>query len=385
MSDQDDPLQLLAAICAIDSRTTAGAAGTTRVGELLAAPLRDLDFAVEFSEAAPEEQPRGRHLKAVRNPAAARRLILVGHTDTVLSPREAPFRRDDGAGRVYGSGVCDMKGGCVVLVAAVREALAKYPAVRELGLTVLLNCAEEFSGPSFPRLLQTAAPGAAACLCFEPASPGPDGQYRVAVGRKGVMRCRLTCHGRSAHAGNDHDRGVNAIRELARKIERIEALTDYSRELTANVGCIRGGHVPNQVADEAAADIDLRSFTPEGLAALLAAMRDICAESTVRSAADGVATRLELQEQLAYPPWPRGAAGDELAGRFARLAGARGIQVGATVRGGGSDASHLAVLMPALDGLGLPGGGMHTPDEWADIGIMPAWIGAAAELISDLA
>ncbi len=46
---------------------------------------------------------------------------------------------------------------------------------------------------------------------------------------------------RAAHTGSDHDKGVNAIHGLARKIKLIESLTDYAKGITVNVGYISGG------------------------------------------------------------------------------------------------------------------------------------------------
>lgn len=374
----------LEALCRIDSRTVSGSTGTTRVSEMLAERLRPMGFEVEWVDPPAEEGPRGRHLRAVRNAGAPTRVVLMGHGDTVLSPEDAPFRLDAAAQRAFGSGVTDMKGGCVLLVEAVRRALETHASARDAGLTVLLNCAEEVFSPSFRALAQAAASGAAACLNFEPASPGPNGEHQIAVARKGVVRFELTCHGRSAHAGSDHALGVNAIRELARKIERIECLTDPPRGVTANVGFIRGGRVCNQVADEATAHFEVRAFDAEAIESTVAAVRRLCAEPSVRSVADGAPARLELKERRSYPPWPRNPATDRLAQRYAVLAQAHGITVVPKERGGASDASYVSDLAPTLDGLGILGADIHSPREWADLATLPARIATAAALIAEL-
>jgi hypothetical protein len=46
----------------------------------------------------------------------------------------------------------------------------------------------------------------------------------------------LRCRGRAAHSGEDHAFGINAIREIARKIEALESITDYSRKETDTFG-----------------------------------------------------------------------------------------------------------------------------------------------------
>lgn len=378
-------VEWLESLCAVDSRTVAGAAGATRVSELLGERLQALGFALEWVDAAGAVPPRGRHLKAVRNPGAAVRLLLLGHADTVLSPAEVRFRVDHAEGRVYGSGVCDMKGGCVVLLEALRQALEEDARFRDAGVTVLFNAAEEYCEPSFRDLAREAARGARACLNFEPATLDAQGRPRIVVARKGVVRFNLRSMGRAAHAGNAHPAGVNAIRELARKIEQIEALTDYEREVTANVGRIQGGNVSNQVAAEAEALFEVRAFQEDRLQDVCAKVRALCEVSTVSSAADGTPTQLALQEHRSYPPWPESAATAALAQRYQAFAERRG---GAPVQclrsGGGADSSHVADLTATLDGLGIRGGGMHTPGEWADLRTLPLQARLASDLLQAL-
>lgn len=377
-------IELLEAICSIDSRTLEGAEGNNRVSEALGERFRDLGFEVTEHDPLPEEGVRGRHLRAVRHPSAQTRLVFLGHTDTILSPEEVPFRVAPSAGRVYGSGVCDMKGGCVILLEAIRVALAESEAVRQAGLIVLLNSAEETSSKSFTLLAREAAKEASACLGFEPAYPGPAGSHHVVTARKGIVRFNLACFGRAAHAGNNHRAGVNAIRELARKIEQIEGLTDHSRDVVANVGRVSGGRVPNQVPDEASAEFEVRALDAALLEHTCDAVKAICSMPSILSVADGQPTRLELSEHRAYPPWATNGRTDRLAQRYARLAARRGLLITPVASGGGADASYVADLTPTLDGLGPLGGEVHSKSEWADLATWPLRVNAAADMIADL-
>lgn len=381
---REEPIRFLERLCAVDSRTIDGAAGATRVAEMIGERLRAMDFDLQWVEPDPSEGPRGRHLAACRNAGAAKRVVLIGHTDTILSPAEAPFRVDTQTRRIHGSGSNDMKGGCVLMLEAVALALREEPAVGQAGLVVLLNASEEIAGPSFQPVARREAAGAVACLGFEPAGTLVEGAHPVVVARKGVMRFDLRCHGRAAHAGNDHHLGVNAIREIARKVERLESLTDYAAGISVNVGRIGGGHVSNQVADRASAGFEARAFDKGLLDRTCEAIRAVCAEPTVRSAADGTPARLELHEHCSYPPWPPNAATDVLAERYVRLAARRGLTVKPVRRGGGADASVVAGLAPTLDGLGMLGGGMHSPQEWADLDAFAPRVRVAADLIVDL-
>ncbi|MBT7163149.1 MAG: M20/M25/M40 family metallo-hydrolase [Victivallales bacterium] len=378
-------LMLLEELCGIDSRTIEGRKGTKQVAELLAERLSALGF--DDSQCIPpghEEPSSGRHLRAVRNAGAPVRVVLVGHTDTVLSPTEVPFRHDARSARCYGAGVADMKGGCVVMLEAIHQALDRHGSVRAAEVTVLLNCSEEQPESSFPALLRQEAQGACACLTFEPSGVDGAGTHELVVARKGLGRFELACSGRGAHAGNAHATGINAIRELARKIEQIEALTDYERDLTANVGFVRGGQAVNQVPDEAMIGFEIRAFDPAGMGQLRQALMRLCSEGTVRSPADGGLPKLELRECGGYPPWPRNPDTDTLAERYSACAQRHGVTVRTVARGGASDASHTADLAPTLDGLGILGGGLHSTAEWADLSTLPIRATIAADFMADV-
>lgn len=376
-------MQLLTDVCAIDSRTEAAPAGATRVAERFGKVLEHLGFTLSWHEPAPQEGPRGQHLRAVRHAGAGPRLLLLGHTDTVLAPAEVPWRVDAAQGKVFGSGVCDMKGGIVLLLAALEQALAQ-PAVARRELVVLLNSTEEVAGISFPALARQAAIGALACLSFEPARAGAKGAQEVVISRKGVCRFALTCTGRAAHSGIDHAYGVSAVRELARKVELLEALTDYSRDLTINVGFIEGGRAVNQVPEYARLRFDLRAFDPAVLAEACQRVRKIAAVSTVSSPRDGATTTLTLDEFHSYPTWPLRADAQALAERYRLLAQRRGLTIVPTASGGGADASHVADLTPTLDGLGILGGNLHQTSEWADLSSWAARVNSVADLLVDL-
>lgn len=375
---------LLKSVCSIDSRTVEGADGTTRVAEIFAERLAAMAFEITWVNLSAEEGRRGRHLMAVRHAEAPCKLILLGHTDTVLGPDEAPFRYDPQFDRFFGAGVCDMKGGCVVMLEAIEQSLEQMAAVRDAGLVVLLNCAEEKAGISFRQLVRDAVVGGRACLTFEPARLGPDNTRQIVTARKGVVNAKLKCTGRASHAGNAHPWGVNAIREIARKIEAIEMMTNHHQQLTTNVGIVEGGYATNQIASHATISFEIRAFDRDVLNRALEAFDASCNMPTVASQADGAMTQLELATYEAFPPWKESDASHALADQYVRIALSRGIAVGTTCSGGGSDASHVADLLPTLDGLGVLGGGMHSQDEWADAESLVTHADLAADLICEI-
>ena len=94
----------------------------------------------------------------------------------------------------------------------------------------------------------------------------------------------------------------------------------------------------------------------------------------------------EVVRTLGCPPMARTAAAEALARVYAAGAALLGMRVAAAAVGGTSDANHLAATgIPVLDGLGVVGGGLHGPDEWASLPSIPERAAAAALLLHDLA
>ena len=385
MSSPETMIKLLEEICRIDSRTQKCPEGVCRVGDILAEQVRTLGFECQRVSPRDDEMPRGTHVVAERNRGGSPRIVLIGHMDTVLSPEEVPLRLDTDEGRMYGSGVSDMKGGIVVMLEALRQALDGEGAAGQANLVVVLNASEETPTVSFGEMLRGCCEGAAACLNFEPCLEGPSGAHAIVRVRKGINRGRLTCRGRSAHAGNHHARGANAIRELARKVEAIESLTNYDREVTANVGVVSGGQTYNQVADLATAEFEVRGFHPGLMAQMKADVESACREASVRSGDGKTACSLELEWLPGFPPLPANPKTDELLGAYVRTArDVAGLRCEGGTRGGAADCNFVADMVPVLDGLGVLGGEFHTPWEWADVSSMAARASVAGAFLEDL-
>ena len=280
-------------------------------------------------------------------------LLMVAHLDTVY-PTTFPWRVE--GSWIHGPGVCDIKGGIVTMWMILR-ALAEHAPARFEKVTwkLLFNATEEGGCADFPELARAeVTPGTVACLIYEPGIREGDATS-IAVQRKGSGRFLVEAFGREAHSGHAHEQGANAIRELARVVERIESRTDYEREITFNVGVIEGGTTVNTVPAHAGCQVDTRAWNTEDFAWARKQVLAQAGEGSVQGC------RVEVKERPGYPPWPANPESAQLG----ELIAACGRELGQTVlpqrRRGGSDGCHLWDLLPTVDGLGPIGRDPHCP------------------------
>jgi glutamate carboxypeptidase len=324
-----------------------------KAGDLLVEALDSLHFDVTRL---PQDR-FGDHIVGVKPGSGPKRILFVGHYDTVFSSgtaRERPFRIVDG--RAYGPGVYDMKGGLTGLLFALRaHREADTKAFAETTITVIFNSDEERFSPTSKALIQAEARQAHSVGILEPARPG--GEYVLA--RKGAGTFYLEVEGKASHAGLQPEMGASAIWDLAQKVADLSALTDLQAGMTVNVGVIRGGERPNVVADRASAEIDLRVWTPEDGDRMMARMRAIAEEVRVPG------TRARFRGEIHFPPWPPGLPGTTRLLQIMEKAGHEiGLEVRAIKTGGGSDGNHACHVAPTIDGLGPQGSRAHSDEEY---------------------
>ena len=160
-------------------------------------------------------------LRVAHRPAAARRLLLVGHYDTVhTAAQPGPPVEWTSPGVLTGPGVADMKGGILVALAALAGFEAS-PAAGGMGWELLLTPDEELGAPRSRSVLEDAGRRADAALVFEPAAGDGD----VVVARRGRCVVNLDVTGRAAHAGRDPWNGRSAVAALAELILAAEAMS----------------------------------------------------------------------------------------------------------------------------------------------------------------
>ena len=278
----------------------------------------------------------------------SRRVMFLGHLDTVVSHGEHRAAREDGD-RLYGSGTADMKGG-VALSLAVARACAQQPEDYS-ELAVLLVCDEEWRISQFAHTERFA--GYDACLCFEAGEISENGEDGVIVRRKGAGTMRVRATGRASHSGSAPHQGRNALLALAHAAIQGEAAADPDgpAALTVVPTIVRSGEAINVVPPSGELVFDIRSRDTDTFATVLAAVPSEVVGVTLEAKLERVWPAMDSELSSA----PLLAAASELLGR----------PIVPRARGGASDASHFAPSIPlTIDGLGPRGGGAHTPEEF---------------------
>jgi glutamate carboxypeptidase len=365
---QDAMVSTLRDLVEIESPSTDKAA-VDRLGAKLAKLMGEAGAAVER---VPCEGVGDVVLGRWEGDPAGSQLLLLCHRDTVWpvgTVEERPPRVENGL--LYGPGGFDMKAGIVIALTALCGLVEL--GRRPVGSVVLLcNGDEEIGSPCSRSLIEETAQKSGLVLCLEPPIPG--GALKTA--RKGVAGYSLRIKGRSAHAGADHAKGVNAIEEAAYQVLALQQLTDYERGTTVNVGIIRGGSRTNVVPEECEIRVDVRVTTLEEAARMTELINNLKPRLPD--------TELTIEGGLGHPPMTRDALMVRTFGQVQRIASRHGLEVTEGSTGGGSDGSIAAALgVPTVDGLGADGDGGHAIHEHVKIASLPTKAALIAALLSE--
>jgi len=280
-------------------------------------------------------------------------ILVLAHLDTVhpIGTIETLAIKREGDS-IFGPGIYDMKSGGYLAYYAYRH-LLRSGRMTPLPIRFLFVPEEEIGSPTSRAAIEQAAGQAKYVLVMEPARDGG----KIVTARKGVGRFVLRAEGRPAHAGVRHQDGRNAVAEIARQIVAIEAMTDYARGVTVNVGLVSGGTGVNVVPQFASAEVDLRvpdAALGEEMCAKFLALKPI-----------GPDIKLSVAGGMNRPPYGKNAGIAALFEHARGLAAEIGFDLqDVPLTGGGSDGNFTAALgVPTLDGLGADGKGAHTDYE----------------------
>lgn len=348
---------------------TRNLAGLRELGAQLAHAFMPVADSIEWQMVEPmvevgvdgclEECPLAPVLVARCRPTAPVRVLLGIHMDTVYPQSRSTDVVTNGQ-RLFGPGVADAKGGIAVMLWGLRAfEMASTQGKSDLGWTVFINADEELGSPGSQAILQELAPGHVAGLVYEPCLP--DGAL---VGtRKGSGNFALVVRGRSAHAGREPHHGRNAISKAAECVVALEKLSRARSGLMINVGCIDGGGPVNVVPDVAIIRFNVRLDSDADIVWLNSKLDTIVMDV---AATDGYSA--ELHGGITSPPKPE-RAHRSLFERVVGCAQAMGLDLSLRPTGGVCDGNKLgAVGLPTVDTMGVCGGGIHSSEEYCELG-----------------
>ncbi|WP_394767466.1 M20/M25/M40 family metallo-hydrolase [Ferruginibacter sp.] len=365
--------------------------GVKKVGDLFARELTAMGFTVEWISL-PDSLKRAGHLVAQRKGKKGKKLFLIGHLDTVFEPDMPanPFTilNDSTA---TGQGVNDMKGGDVLVIAALK-ALHKQGLLNDATITVYFTGDEENAGQ--PVAISRAdfiykAMQHDIALAFE----GAVGLDKVATARRGASEWKLEVEARQAHSSNIFGTaGYGSVYEAARIINQFREQLSNEQYLTFNPALFLGGSdisyndttqkgfvsaKTNIIAPRTVVMGDLRFLTEEQKENARAAMQQIVAQHLA-----GTNATISFRDGIpSMPPTTGNEALVKIVNEVSMALQYGEVKAGDPGSRGAGDISYVANYVDCLDGLGVSGNGAHAPGETINLYQYPKLIKRTALLI----
>ncbi len=365
--------------------------GVKKTGGLYGKELEAMGFIVEWISM-PDSLKRAGHLVAWRKGKKGKKLFLIGHLDTVFEPDMPPnpftLLKD---GTATGQGVVDMKGGDVLVIAALK-ALSKQDLLDDVSITVYFTGDEENAGE--PRSVSRGdfmkrAKQHDIALAFEAAG----GMNSVATARRGASEWKLEVEGKQAHSsGVFGSAGYGSIYEAARIVNTFREKLSHEKYLTFNPGLFIGGSEvtyndnaqkgetsgkTNIISPKTVVIGDLRFLSERQKENARMMMRKIVSQHLAGSKAtihfkDGIPS---------MPPTPGNNALVKVVSDVSLSLGYGKVSAGDPGSRGAGDISYVADYLDCLDGLGASGYGSHAPGEVINLKEYPKLIKRAALVI----
>ena len=340
-----DYLKDLKKICEINSYTK------NKIGvDSVSAVMKQWMESIGFETTVFKRETIGDHLLFSSPKVDGAKILFLGHNDTVFPPNSFETFSEDSEW-IYGAGVCDMKGGNIVALEALKTIYQKNNKIENIDF--LLVSDEETGSDDSKFLTLELAKNYDYCFVFEAAGKN----LEVVTARKGVGTYTITIEGKAAHAGTSYTNGINANLEASYKLQELTKLTNLDIGTTVNVGKITGGIGANTISPKCELLLEIRYKTNSERDRLLKALDDITKTSYVAgtvSNLDGLIQRDVMeqnQDQLDF---------------IKKLENITEQTIPTEQRGGVSDANHVASCgVITLDGFGPFGDGDHTVNERA--------------------
>jgi glutamate carboxypeptidase len=304
--------------------------------------------------------------------ALGKPLMFMFHMDTVwpvgtLAQRPVHVEGD----RLIGPGVWDMKVSMAMVLNAIKglKDRGEFP---NRPVWALFTSDEEIGSNYSQDTIAKYAPQAGLCIVMEFGAPTNGG---IRTWRKGIAHYTVEVTGKSSHAGNAPEKGINAVLEMAHQILRISDFARMNEGTSVSTTVVHGGTTFNVIPESAILQVDVRfvkKSEAERVDKLINSLTPVLPGATVKT---------KLNGQI-RPPMERD---DLMIRNYQQLRGI-GAKIGYDVledgSGGGSDGNFTASMgIPTLDGLGAMGEGAHALSEQAVISSMPMRIALIDRLI----
>lgn len=366
--------------------------GVREVGEVFKSEFDTIGFSTKWIEM-PSEMNRAGHLFAEKTGNKGKKLLLIGHLDTVFE-KDHPLQKfkmlNDSIAEAPGGN--DMKGGDVILLYALK-ALQENGLLNNAQITVAFTGDEESTGKPLKisrKDLIEAAKKSDIGLCFETST----GFSYATVARRGASGWELTTTGKRAHSSGvfSENTGAGAIYEQARILNEFYNKLEGEKYLTFNPGMAVGGSEikiddktgvttvsgkSNVVAEKTRTTGDLRFISEEQKETTRQKMREIVASNLPKTTASITFTD-------SYPAMQPSEGNYQLLAKLNKVSldlGQGEVKAYDPGKRGAADISFVADYVDCLDGLGAMGTGVHTNYETINIATLEALTKRTAILI----
>lgn len=395
-ADQERSVALLEKLVNQNSGTL-NLEGVTKVGEMMRAELEPLGFQVRWVPM--DAAQRAGHIVAVhKGNGRGKRLLLIGHLDTVFE-KSSPFQRFERKGsRGVGPGAGDDKGGMVVMLMALR-AMHKAGTLKDADIEVVLTGDEEEAGDpvEISRAdLIAAGKRADVALDFE-GLVVQDGRDMGSIARRSSSGWTVTVKASGGHSSGifSKESGDGAIYALAKIISSFRTELPEPN-LTFNVGLIVGGATAEVAEGEAAGSAtgktniipeiaiargDTRTLSDEQTERVRTRMREIIARPS-----PGATAEIEFSKHT-YPamaPTPGNRTLLDRLNAVNRDLALPEMPALDPLKRGAGDIAFVAKDVDGLVGLGPSSTGDHAPGEAVDLDSFPRQAKRAAILMTRL-
>lgn len=339
---------------------------------------------------------RAGHLVATNDGLKGPRMLLIGHLDTVFEP-SSPFQSHEmlNDSTMKGPGVVDMKGGNVIILAALR-ALKDANLLKDMRIEVIMTGDEEKSGRPLDLSKKDIVDGAKRsdiALAFENGDGNPK---TIVVARRGSVGWTLKVQGNAAHSSQvfTDKVGVGAIYEASRILLEFYQKLSSEENLTFNPGVILGGTSTsydagqsggsaygktNVVAQDVTVAGDIRAVSLEQLEKAKQIMQEIA-----RNNLSGTSAELTFSDG-GYPPLTPSEGNYQLLQYYSNVSVDLGFGTVDPVHprnAGAADVSFTSGYVDmAIDGMGLSGKDGHTINETGNLNMFSVQTKRAAVLM----